>query len=56
MEEHLRGHFSNLLTFEVCIPDEPRAAAEVEADAAQTVVHRQRVAIALDAALVAKGF
>ena len=56
MEEHLRGHLTNAFTVELGIPDEPGTAAEVEADAAQTVVHRQGVAIAFDATLVAECF
>ena len=30
MQEHLRGHLTNLLTFELRIPYQPRSASEIE--------------------------
>ena len=54
VHEHLSGHFANLLAMELSIPDEPGAPTEVECHLTQTVVHRQAVAIALYATLVAE--
>ena len=54
VEEHLCGHFTNALATELSIPYEPGTATEVETDRAETVVHRQAVAVTLNAALVAK--
>ena len=53
MEEHLRWHFADALTPELGIPYEPRTAAEVEGHLAESIVHRQTIAVALNAALVA---
>ena len=54
VEKHLGRHFTDLLALELSIPHQPGTAAEVEGHLAQTVVHRQAVAVALNAALVAK--
>ena len=54
MEEHFRRHVPYPLTAEFGIPDEPRAAAEIEGHGTEAVVHRQTVAIAFDAAFVAE--
>ena len=54
VEKHLGRHFAHLLALELSIPNEPGAAAEVECHLAQAVVHRQAVAVALNAALIAK--
>ena len=40
---------------ELGIPNQPGAAAEVEGHRAETVVHRQAIAVALDASLVTQG-
>ena len=55
MSEHFRGHIADVLPMEVDIPHQPRTPAEVEGHGGQTVVHGQREAIALDAALAAQG-
>ena len=55
MEEHLCWHLANFLAVELCIPYEPWTATEVECYLTETVVHRQGVAVALYATLVAKG-
>ena len=54
MQEHLGGHIPYPLAMELGMPLQPGASAEVECHGAQTVVHRQRVAIALDATLGAQ--
>ena len=56
VQEHLGGHLSDLLAVELRVPDEPRTATEVEGYLTQAVVHRQTVAVALNAALGAEGF
>jgi len=55
VQEHLRRHLANLLTLEIGLPHQPGAPAKVETDAAEAVVHRQRITVALNAALVAQG-
>ena len=54
MQEHLRRHLANLLTVELCVPNQPGATTEVQAYGTETVVHRQGIAIALNASLVAQ--
>ena len=54
MEEHLGWHLSNLLTVELGIPNEPWSSTKVKGYGAKAVVHWQRIAIALNASLVAK--
>lgn len=54
VEEHLRGEVADFLSLELSIPDEPRTSAEVKGHLAQTIIHRQTEAIALDSTFVAK--
>ena len=54
VKEHLCWHLSNFLSMEAGIPYQPWASAKVECYLTQTVVHRQAVAVALDASFVAK--
>ena len=50
------NHVAYFFAFEFSIPDEPRTTSEIESHTTQAIVHRQRVAVALDASLVAKRF
>ena len=54
MEEHLRRHVAHPFAMEVGMPLQPRATAEVECHRTQTIVHRQGVAVALNATLAAQ--
>ena len=54
MQEHFCRHLTNLFTIEFCIPYQPGASTEVQANLAKAVIHRQGIAITLDATLVAQ--
>src|SRR5574344_771191 len=54
MEEHLGRHIAHLFALEFRIPDEPRTSTEIKSYAAKTIVHRERVAVAFNATLVAE--
>ena len=55
MLEHLRWHFSHLLTMELSIPNQPWSATEVKCHLSKAIVHRQTIAITFDASFVAQG-
>ena len=54
VQEHFGGHVANLLAVEFGVVNQPGAAAEIERNAAQAIVHRQAEAVTLNAALVAQ--
>ena len=54
MEEHFRRHITDIFSMELRFPDKPGTAREVERDVGVTIVHRQREAVALNAALGAE--
>ena len=54
MLEHLCWHFAHLLSVELCIPDQPWTATEIQCHLTETIIHRQRVTISLYATLVAQ--
>ena len=54
MQEHLGGHFPYPFTVKLSLPYQPGASTEVECHLAETVVHRQAVAVAFNATLVAQ--
>ena len=55
MKEHFSGYIADTLATELGIPYQPRTPTKVKSHTGQTVVHRKAIAIALDAALLAKG-
>ena len=54
VQEHLCRHIAYMLAVELGVPHKPGAAAEVQAYLTETIVHWQRVAVALSTAFVAK--
>ena len=54
MQEHFCRHFTNLFTNELCIPYQPGTSAEVQANLAKAVIHRQGIAITLDTTLISQ--
>ena len=54
MQEHFCRHLTNLFTIELCIPYQPGASTEVQANLAKAVIHRQGIAITLDATFVSQ--
>ena len=54
MQEHLCRHLTNLFTIEFYIPYQPGASTEVQANLAKAIIHRQGIAITLDATLVSQ--
>ena len=54
VHEHLRRHVTYALASKLRVPLQPCASAKVESHLAQAVVHGQTVAVAFDAAFVAK--
>ena len=53
VQEHLCRHFTDSLAMELSVPYQPGASSKVERHLTQAVVHRQTIAITLNAALVA---
>lgn len=52
MEKHFGRDVADAFAAERSVPYEPRTPAEVDGDGAETVIHRQTVAITFDAPLV----
>ena len=54
MEEHLGRHFANLFALKLRIPHQPGTATKIETDLAEAIIHRQGIAVTLDAPLTAQ--